>query len=417
MVALIAAAPYANTGNVPFITSLDATTSATAVDLATRLIPCLTDRNYNITEPISVADLIAPELLLLGMMMTLDTDGKIAFRPFFVPAKTTPVSATLTAAHVVTPFGDVGMWPGWMPAADGIISIVELTGAKRVDRALSQHGLLQQVSGVGKLLNASAQTTHLYRDIASISAHKNRGLCTLKIEPEATSSSDLTASDAISIAERIVSFFGRPYEVVTLKVRRTAATLALRCSSVIALTSEHVPNSGDGTRGVTSRRCLVIGRGVSYDPAEDGAVVSLTLVMHPTEDGTTLNIAGYAGSALTTGATDLGGNLWDIAITAGTYAPTGSSDYEFFTAGDYVDVIQINDSTPNTRTGLVISTSALNIRVQFTGAAPWGGAWAADYVVEFADVSYGMTDPQDDYCYTADSGLLLSNGNPARVML
>lgn len=417
MAALIAAAPYANLGNVPFITSLDATTSATAVGLATRGIACLEDRNYNVTEDISVADLIAPELLLLGMMMAIDTDGKIAFRPFFVPAKTTPVAATLTAANVVTPFGDVGMWPGWIPATDGIISIVDLTGAKSL--VASQRTMVLvggRWVGVGTN-NTNDPSRHIYRDIASISAHKNRGQNTLKIQPEASSSADLTVSDAISISERIVSFFGRPYEVVTLKVRRTATTLALRCGSLVALTSDHVPNSGDGTRGVTARRCLVIGRGVSYDPAEDGAVVSLTLVMHATEDGTSLNIAGYAGSALATNAADQGGNLWDITITAQVYAPTGSYDYEFFTVGDYVNVVQVNDSTPNSRTGTVISTSSTNIRVQFTGAAPWGGAWADSYVIEFADVSYGMSDPQDDYCYTADSGLLLSNGNPARVML
>lgn len=421
MDAITTAAPYANTGAVPYITSEDANTSAAIVATATRGIPALTTRNYNVDEPVSVADILSPELLLLGLMLTTDTDGKLSFVPFDVPTVTTPVVATFDGGTVATPSGDVGMWPGWMPATDGIVSIVELIGSKSVGgdsvSTRAVFGGMARARSVSALRDPAA---FIYRDIASVSAHKNRGPNTMTIEPEVTAAVDLTYTEAVDIASRIVAFFGQPYEVVTIKVRRTQISLDVRCGDVIGITSPHVPNSGDGTRGVSARRAIVIGRTVPYDPANGAETITFEAVMHAdttSGDGGANNIAGYAGSMTISGAAPVSGNTWDLVVDSSSFAPSGSWDSDFFQVGDYVTAIEYNTASPGTQTGTIVSITATTIvRVAFGGAAPWGVSYSGAYYVDFSDVSAGMTDAQDDYCYTADSGLLLSNGNPARVL-
>jgi hypothetical protein len=193
--------------------------------------------------------------------------------------------------------------------------------------------------------------------------------------------------------------------------------IAVRLGDVALITSELVPNSGDGTRGVSNRRGRIVGRSVPFDPAES-ATVDFAIIMH-TQSGSGTdganNVAGYAASARITAATLVSGTTWDCTVTQSQYAQINGDDTDFFTVGDYVIAIQDDDATPNTTTGTVVSKTATNVRVAF-GVAPWGGgAFAGTYTLEFADVSVGITDSQDDYCYTGDVSLLLSNGNPARI--
>jgi hypothetical protein len=258
---------------------------------------------------------------------------------------------------------------------------------------------------------------HVYRDVASLSAYKSKGVDTLEIQPEVNSTYDLTSAQAIEVGSRIVRFFGQPYETITVKARRTAETIAARLGDVVMLTSDLIPNSGNGTRGVSNRRGRIVGRSVPFDPAES-ATVEFTIIMH-TQSGSGTdganNIAGYAGSAVITGAANIAANRWTCTVTQSFYAPDNGDDTDFFAVGDYVIAIQDDDATPNTQTGTVESKTATTIVVAFDGVAPWGGAFSGAYTLDFADVSVGMTDLQDDYCYTGDATLLLSNGNPARI--
>jgi hypothetical protein len=415
LTAVVAAAPYANDGSVPYVTAsdLDASTSAITARLA-GFTGAILERDYNITEPASVVDVLAPELQLVGMMLVTDTSGRLAVTPYDVLSRTSSYDITIDDDEVVTPHGSVGAWPGWTPASDGIVSVVSMVAGKSVRLAR----IVRRGGTADVVYDPVDPRATIYRDVASLSAHKNRGVGRLDIRPEASAAYDLSQSDAVTIGSRITRFFGQPYEVITIKVRRSYTTVNARCGDVVLLTSAHVTNSGDGTRGVSNRRARIIGRTVGFDPAdEQTSVVEFVLLMHGSatsgEDGAN-NVAGYAPSCLITAATLVISNTWDLTVAQNAFHPT-VNDTDFFTVNDYVIAIEADDATPNTRTGLVVSKTATNVRVAFTAAAPWGGAFSGSYVLDFADVSYGMTDPQDDYCYTGDSTLLLSDGNPARI--
>jgi len=414
--AMLAAAPSANLGAVPYLAAADIDASTTAVAARVSEISSLGSRNFNITEAAKLSDIISQELLLLGMLMRVNTSGAIEFKEFGLPSQTTVVSVTFDSSDVVTPFGDAGMFPGWKPATDGIVSVVEVSpGAIFVPE---QRRVRLTNGGRRRYVSIAATTrdpeSYIYRDVASVSAHKNRGTGTLSIQPVALSTVDLTLDDAIAIGSRLCAFFGRPYEVVTFQVRRTSESLGVRCGDVIGLTNPHVPNSGDGTRGVTARRCTVIGRRVSYDPADRGAVVEFVVIMHSAASNS-INVAGYTPTCAITAAALVSGDIWDCTVSASYLVPSGSYSTDFLTVDDNVEAMQVDDSTPNTQTGVVVSKTATNVRVSFDSTAPWGGAFSGSYVLKFAAASAGVTTAQAVYAYTSDTTMLLSDGNPARV--
>lgn len=388
--AVIAAAPLANLGMVPQLLSADIDPSSSAVLTATNQINALTDRDYNALDAVSLADVIGQELLLLGMMMRTNTDSQIEFIPFTRRARASRFDSAFDSSSVVTRYGDTGRFPGWMPAVDGIVSTVEIHAT-----------------------NDGDVEPHIYRDIASISANKNRGPGMLVIEPESATSRELTINDALIIGGRIVDFFGNPYEVVTFTVARTATALAVRCGDIVSLTSPHVPNSTDGTRGIVGRRCTVIGRTVSYDPPARGATVEIVAIMHGDVPG---SIAGYTPTRSITAAVLLSGTSWTLTCDAIYSAPPASFDYLYFTAGDFVTIMEAGVASPASGTATVTSqTGTTSVVVDFGGAAPWGGTFSGAYVMKFSPATVGVTDAQADYAYVADTALLLWDANPARL--
>jgi|GEM_PF-3113838 len=417
---VVDAAPYANDGGTPYITAADLDTSLSAIEarVDVGVSSAFTDRNYNITEPVSFADVLAPELQLLGLMVATNSTGQIVLRTFDVLTPTTPYDVALDSDTIVTPHNEAGAWPGWITEANGVVSVVHMVAGKNVAQTTQLRTRRGRTAWrtVYSWLNPADPAVYIYRDVASLSAYKNKGIGTLEIIPEVAAKVNLTQAEAAAIGGRLVRFFGQPYETITVKARRTATTLAVRLGDVALITSPLIPNSADGSRGVSSRRGTVIGRTVSYEAAEV-ATVDFVVVMHGSAVGVT-NIAGYAPSALITAATLVdvpGGNTWDCTIDQNMYAPTGSDDADFFAVGDYVRAVEYNDATPNTTNGTISTVSATNIRIAFTAAAPWGGAYSGTYNIEFALATVGMTDAQDDYCYTADSNIQLSNNNPARI--
>lgn len=236
----------------------------------------------------------------------------------------------------------------------------------------------------------------------------------MSIEPLVIANAEFGRGEAESVAARIVSTFGHPYEVVTIRVRRTSTTRAIYIGDVITFTSPHVPDSANGTRGVTARKARVIGRTISYVPGESAASIELTVMMR---GGAAVgpNFAGYTPSLEITNASNVSGNTWDLTVTENLFAPGTADDTSFYTIGDYVMAWQVDDATPNTQTGTVTAISATVVRVAFTGTAPWGGSFSGTYVLDFANVSVGMTDAQSVYAYTADSSYQLSDGGASRI--
>jgi hypothetical protein len=320
--------------------------------------------------------------------------------PYSLPLTTTPVVATFDGARIATRNADGGVFPGWITASDGIVSVVRVLAAKSVRLPT----------------NASRDPREvIYRDVASISAHKNRGLSTLSIEPEAEATADLSDSEASLIASRIVAVYGHPYEVVTFRALRDEDALGVLIGDVVAITSPHVINSANGTRGITGRKARVIGRRVSFDPSESGAAsVEITAMM---AGGGTIgpNYAGYAPSALITAAVVVTGNTWDLTVTQSLYAPSGSNDLDFFTLSDRVIAREVNDAAPASEFGTVSALSATVARVVFDDTAPWGGSFSGSYVLDFAPAAEGVTSAMAEYAWTADDTLTLHDGTIARI--
>jgi hypothetical protein len=384
----------ANMGNTPFITGADINTTdiALTVGIAAGGDEFLLFRDYIFGETTSMLDIMKEECKLCGMFMCLDSTGRITTKELTMPSKTDGALTTINSDNIVTPYDGAGNWAGWMPDREGIVNTIEIK--YNYNPVTAEHETLQE-----------------YIDHDSIAIYKNRGRNKMEIAPYSSHSTDMRRSDirrsTKKIAQKHLDFFAKPYDIVEIPVTLDLMSSVL-CGTKVSVTCPHIPDTANGTRGITSKPGLCIGREWPLDATS--AEGKLTIRIDNGElDG------GYAPACYISAATNVSGNIWDLTVTENKYSPSGEDDNSYFSAGYKIKLIEHDASSPSTQVGSVSTVpNATTVRVSLGGAAPWGATFTGPYYLVFDALANSPTSDQQDYVYIAESDGDLTGGDDSQ---
>jgi hypothetical protein len=220
----------------------------------------------------------------------------------------------------------------------------------------------------------------------------------MKIKPFSTEAAPLTLeerfTEAQKLAANVLGVFGGPYKILTCRVPLTRmlndAGSALTVGSVVSITWAKPPN-GDGTKGLTAKIGILVGR--SIHPR--AAYIELTILL------TDQRVAGYTPSAKLA-SIDSGGSgstgSFTVTPTLAGYFPSGADLRDFWEVGDKIRVYKWNNATPGIVTGTITAVTAT--QVTWTSDAAWthaGSSWIIDSQVS-TSVSSAK---QKQYAYIA----------------
>jgi len=356
---LNASADGANVGRVPFLVEdedVDASTSEATVDSLTASSPILASRVYGQFKPIKLIDILTPELTMMGAVIGTTSSGKIAFRKLRTLAATDTLSGAITAAHQLGP-------PTWERNALGSINtVVFKTGwDAREDKYNGR--------------------TFVVRDVGSLA--RNKIARKQEIEPKSYLSGDaetsISESDVLATISPLIGLLGYPYDVVTFRLPLTH--FDYKIGDTLSIDSAQLPNS-NGTRGLSSSAGIVVGRKCTI--AE--GIVELTLLV------TLQNLAGYAPTWRVASYT--GTNPYTVTVES-VSRPSGYSTIDDMSDGDYLQIANIDSSSPTVRTGVASSVNATpnTFVITLSGAIP-AGTLNVDYqsagAVQVSQQSYGF---------------------------
>lgn len=391
-----AVAANANDGNLPFIRDTD-------FDVATEVVSSIPElsaqRSYRYAKQVVIEEILAEELKLTGHMWSTDVDSaKLTFRPIPILTGNLALSLdqdgnpiTFGASEIQTPEGGQGRWPSYEVQSQGLVSTVNIKD--KYDAGEDSH--------VG--------TTFTLRDANLLSTHKRRGVTDLTIAPKSTCETELTPDIAYRIGGRIMSVLGREYATIKIAVPFTRFRVPL--GSVVALTSPHVPNAL-GTRGVTAKRCIVVGRRWNLDPArpDHGELELLTLLQE---------LSGYCPSGVITGQTGAA-STWTLTLDH-THAfnilisPRNDGDVAgTFAVGDAIRILQTDnddaESDGDYVDGTVTAVSGDTVSVSLSATwTPGSDGWSLEY-----GLAADAEDTQRLYCYVSGSDALIDGTEQTR---
>lgn len=364
--ALISEGPeFANRGTMPFFgdaTSPDLADWSAAAIIAARGHAYLSSRLYTVFAESGLDEYLSHHFRLLSLFPALDANGRIGIRNF-----STPNSTTDLAEQIDDEILD-GDWATLEPDAQGNVNTVEFS------------------VGYDPTTDKFATNTITVQDATAVEDDHEKRKLQIAPKSKALGVDGLDASEATRIALPVLGYFGQPYKQITIAV--SWKLFPTRCGDVIAVNSQHLP-AFTGLRPMSQVVGIVVGRHWTFGDAHG----TLTILV------TAQNVAGYAPSAEVASQSNVAGNTWDITIRTGLYAPAGTTEDEFFTVGDVVDVVQRRTVTPTTVRGTIsaINTSTHVIRVAFNAAwTPGASLWE----LEFADYAAATT-TEKLYCYIA----------------
>ncbi len=392
---------FGNKGDTPFVTSEDLTVwgpnGANLTDIALR--------DYEFYGPVELDAMLLEELKLINFIERIDGDGKLDAIPLPPLTSTSPVDAlhTIDSDDIVTPADSYGDWPGWEPERDGRVTTVKIQ--EEWDPYTDQW----------------TDEPRIIVDELAVSISKTRGKAIAEIKPYSRRSSRASAQLAMSLTDervtlgrRYLEMFAKDYDVVRLAVPFTKFDIL--CGEIVSVTHRNLPD-GEGQRGLTGRRGIVIERSWPLDPKGDNHGYLTVMLAADAQ-------VGYAPSALVTAQSNTTGTTW--AITCSVAAPLNvawspNDDglmLEHFADGDFIRLVKFDDAgAPTEITGVVSGTpnaAAGTVTVVLNATwTPGSDTW----VLEFQEDTSGSlaTDAQSNYAYVADSDLQLQDGSFARV--
>jgi hypothetical protein len=383
----------ANKGEAPFITSEDLA-DWTGVIAAAAGASQYSERLYAFNKPENILEIIAADLQLLGCYLTVDSTGKVTVAKLAHPLDSGPDSLSITDADILVS----DSWPEWQIEEDGFYSAVSVkTG---------WDSFLEQYTG----------PEFLYRDTTAIGLTKR--LRTLEIEPRSQPKS--ATIDRLTYEQNVravLGFYSRPYYLLTLRVPMTK--FALVPGQSVLITSKHVPDPSDGTMGITSHPCLLVGRAWDLNTG----IGTLNFYMFPDP------LHGYAPSAriINASSTDTSAGArtsFQFAITSTFYAPSGKKDVAYFAVGDFIQVQKYDEAGWSGEfidgTITAIDTAASTMDVTFGSAMPGGfpGALSTPtYIIHFQIDAATPTAHMRSYAYTGEAGLGITVGGSTDTSL
>ncbi len=392
---------FGNKGDTPFVTSEDLTAwGPNGVNLTDIAL-----RDYVFYGPVELDAMLLEELKLINFIERIDGDGKLDAIPLPPLTSTAPVDAThtLDSDDIVTPADSYGDWPGWEPQRDGRITTVKIQ--EEWDPYTDEW----------------TDEPRVIVDALAVAISKTRGKAVTEIKPYSRRSSRTNSQVSMSLADeretlgrRYLAMFAKDYDVVRLAVPFTKFDVL--CGDIVSVTHRHIPD-GEGQRGLTGRRGIVIERSWPLNPKGDGHGYLTVMLADDAK-------VGYAPSALVTAQTNTAGTTWAITCSVANALNVAWSTnddglcLEHFADGDFVRVVKLDDSAaPTEVTGTVSGTpnaAAGTVTVVLDGAWTPG---AFTWVLEFQEDTSGSlaTTAQRKYAYVADADLQLADAAFSRV--
>lgn len=389
---------YCNDGSHPFIRDVDVDTTE---GISGNVSEQVALRDFNIVKSVSIEEVLSEELKLAAHMWFTTSTGKLGFRPIPLFTQNTATTRSIGTSDILTPEGGQGEWPGYEIQSQGIVGVVNIK------------------SGYDPAEDTYKGQEFNIVDKSIIGTHKKRGLSEITIAPKSNPSSAGTQSRQVTldvatasvIAANMISVFGREYATIRVQVPFTKFDYLI--GDIVKLTCPQIPTT-TGSRGVSNRRSCVIGRKWNLDAkrAEAGELELLVLLSEP---------SGYAPAGVITSRTNTSGTTWNLTLSSTNtinvlLSPARDGKVcETFVAGDYIRIVERDESSPTVVTGTVTSVTSISDRV----TVDLDGAWtpgSSNWKLEYQDNPAGSTgtDSQELYAYVADFDQKLGTGSVAR---
>lgn len=365
----------ASTGAAPAIYTEDVNEAAitTVVTAAGRGRPWTTARYYDAVEEVSLKELVAHECRLLGVFPCTNSAGAIIVRQIRTALSTDYAVKAITTDEVLI---DQGL-PTWERARffGQLTSVLFKTG---YDPQEGEH----------------TGPSYLVRDVTA--AGERPVPRTLEIAPLSRGRFEeegVPYADCVAIAQNVLSVFASDYAVVTIEVPLSCFSVLL--GDIVTVTSNVLPDTSTGRRGVTAQPGFVIGR--TWDLAAGRG--SLTMIVSQERR------AGYAPCGVVTTQVNTSGNTW--VLTLSSTALGGSTDLQqtghvwsdHFVAGAAVRIALYDSVTASSIDAVVDSATSTTVTVTFVSV--WTPA-ASTWVLSFDKGDDSDTDTyQQSYAYWA----------------
>ena len=409
---VVAQSPEANQGDTPWLTAADLDNSLWGVISGYFPIDDYwRHRDYRFIKQVRVRDVFAPELMVTGFMARLSSDGRVDVVQLpFVSAVRTP-NHTLTDNEILpSAEGMAGMFPTWEAQSDGLVNIAKIR--------LGYNPLSDEFNEYGD---------YVVRVVSSIAEHKSGDKATQEIEVRSTPAGRTTAwgklqniirgpirlgISTVQVVDAITPYLrclSTDYAAITVAVPFTK--FGVLVGDIVAVTSDYIPD-GNGARGVVSAKSICVGRTWELDPAAGGmGTLTLWIPLNPP--------TGYAPTGRITDQTDEGSNVWALELDSAddfnlAWAEgTDGKTISHFSIGDYIQIVQVDSTSPTIVTGLVtdVDPDTDEIVVELDDSwDPGSDTWN----LRFAFVDDIIVARQQTYCWVADDGALLVDDTPAR---
>lgn len=323
------------------------------------------ERSFTSFADVPAIELVREELKLAGYALGMSATGTLAIFRLRRPVATEAGAVTIDAFKVSDSM------PVWQSSGVGLVNTVKF---KR---------------GYEPVEDEHTGATVIVRDVAAYGQSPRPRLVTIEPKSKPTDGQESQA-EVVEVAARLFSLLAYPYATVQGDVGLRHFDTALP-GAAATVTSPHLPDVTDGSRGVTAIPMLITGREMVLRSGR----ISLTLYA-PLGRAT-----GYAPEAKLTANSNVSGNTYDLTCDTYTFA-SGTTAATWFIVGDRVRVWRWDSTTAGTLVGTVVTGGASNVvRVTFDGAwTPGADTWILGYAVS-TDASLATT--QLEYAYMAGS--------------
>lgn len=316
-------------GAMPLITADDFVLDFTELRAAIGALGLGASREFFVSEGVSLGQLLAEELKLVGCYLALDSQGRMVIRRLRL-ATPTDVSVRDVDSSKVK-----GSFPKMSASPDGILGQVLIK--QGYDPVENKH------TGIPILVRNTTSPTKLAGTLMIAPLSRAEGAVgRVEIDPE----------HAYQLASAVLGTFGETYEIVSLEVGLELDGLAH--GDTVLLSTPHLPGA-DGTMGIVEKPAQVLG----YDWSPYEGRGSLDLLLHHRR------VAGYSPAFPITNQEHKPGpgTEWGLVVTVAGYAPSGTDASTWLAPGDKIRIIERDTATPTRITGRVVAAGATAVTV------------------------------------------------------
>lgn len=385
---------YSNLGLAPFVTSADMSVSSSVVGGLARGRPYLSNRSYAAKAKVKLKDVFENECRLLGAFPVIDSNGRIAIQGIEPAVSTSTFDFEIDSSDVAVDEG----FPTWERNADGVINVVVYkTGWNGRDHK---------------------GTEFTVRDVNGIS--RKRAARALTIEPRSMDPPDeaMTVAEWLDLARPVLGLYSGEHGFIEFDTSLKIG-YAIRLGDYVSITDTRIPNTTDGTRGVTELPGVVVSRKVSFTKGR------ATIRCYVTFE----RLGGYApcsyvsqvnsgNGTATPRITIIDDDVWSETGTAPAlyYESASSTPASMgWVVGDNVTLWRVDSAdTTNNRHGTISAMDSTTVTLALS--ASWTGTIGTDeWLLRFAgpNRTAAVTDNEEKYVHMGSAeGLVFTSQAP-----